>query len=148
MNKLKLTVTSLAIALGFFANSCGDDDGARASIVGKWDYQRTITEVEGQNPVSQNYAGHEPGCEKDYQEFLADGGYRDVALFQDQNDQCNEFADQGEYAQSGDQLTIQEDGGPSQTYTITKLTGGELRYSSTAETGGVEITVTQVFRKK
>ncbi|MBD3582918.1 lipocalin-like domain-containing protein [Flavobacterium selenitireducens] len=148
MNNLKLKFALAMVALAAFTTSCGDDDGARASIVGKWDYTRTITEVEGQNPVSQNYAGHEPGCEKDYQEFLADGSYRDVALFQDQNDQCNEFADEGNYAQSGDQITIQEDGGIAQTYTITKLTGGELRYSSTAQTGGVEITVTQVFRKK
>ena len=148
MNKTRLRFALVAVAFASIATSCGDDDGARASIVGKWDYSRTITEVEGQNDVSQNYAGHEPGCDKDYQEFMEDGTYRDVALFQDQNDECNEFADVGNYAQDGDQITIQEDGSPAQTYTITKLTGGELRYSSTAETGGIEITVTQVFRKK
>ncbi|WP_290846563.1 lipocalin family protein [Flavobacterium sp.] len=148
MNKTRFKLLSVAIALGFLANSCGDDDGARASIVGKWDYSRTITEVENQNPVSQNYAGHEPGCDKDYQEFNADGSYRDVALFQNQDDECTEIAVNGDYSQDGDLLTVSEDGETPQTYTITKLTGSELRYSSTTQNGGLDFTVTLVFRKK
>ncbi|NUY82228.1 lipocalin family protein [Flavobacterium sp. MAH-1] len=148
MNKTKLTVVSLAIALGFLANSCGSDDGPGASIVGKWDYFKTITQVEGQNPISQNYQGNEPGCDKDYQEFLADGSYRDVVLFQNQDDVCTESVDDGNYAKEGDVLTVQENGENPQTYTITKLTDGELRYSSTTQNGGLDFTVTLVFRKK
>lgn len=145
---MRLTLASLALTAGLFMSSCGSDDGPRASINGKWDYLKTITQVDSQNPTSANYPGHEPGCDKDYQEFLADGSFRDVALFQDQDDNCNEFTDAGEYAINGDQLTIQRDGESAETFTVTKLTGAELRYESTATTGGVSIKVTQVFRKK
>lgn len=148
MNNTKLRLAFAAIAIASLTASCGDDDGARASLEGKWDYSRTITQVEGQNAVSQNYEGHEPGCEKDYQEFLADGSYRDVTIFQNQDDVCTEFTTPGDYSQSGDILTVQEDGGEPQTYTITKLTGSELHYATTTENGGLDFTVTLVFRKK
>ncbi|RZJ65239.1 MAG: hypothetical protein EOO50_14525 [Flavobacterium sp.] len=148
MNKMRFTLASMALTAGLLFSSCGNDDGPRASITGKWDYLKTITQVDNQNPSSVNYPGHEPGCDKDYQEFLEGGSFRDVALFQDQDDNCNEFADSGEYALNGDLLTIQVDGEVAETFTVTKLTGAELRYESTAQTGGVSITVTQVFRKK
>lgn len=145
---MRTTLASLALTAGLLFSSCGDDDGPRASINGKWEYLKTITKVENQNPTTANYPGHEPGCDKDYQEFLADGSFRDVALFQDQDDNCNEFTEDGNYALTGDVLSIERDGEPSEVFTVTKLTGTELRYESTAETGGVSITVVQVFRKK
>ena len=148
MNKMRFTLASLALTAGMLTSSCGNDDGPRASITGKWEYLKTITQVDNQNPSSVNYPGHEPGCDKDYQEFLADESFRDVALFQDQDDNCNEFTDTGDYALNGDLLTIERDGDVAETFTVTKLTGAELRYESTATTGGVAIKVTQVFRKK
>lgn len=148
MTKIRITLASLALTAGLLASSCGSDDGPRATINGKWEYLKTITQIGNDNPTSQNYPGHEPGCDKDYQEFADGGNFNDVAYFQDQDDNCNEFVEEGSYALTGDILTIDRDDANPETFTVTKLTGTELRYESTTETGGVTLKVTNVFRKK
>lgn len=141
---MKLVFAALVITAGFLFVSCSsnDDDSSPASIVGKWNYSKTITSVNGGSPSTQNYEGHEVGCDKDYQQFADGGIFRDVVLYKNASDVCTEDANVSTWVKTGNTLTI-----GTSTYTISGLTSSELRYESTTSTGGVSLKVIQVFTK-
>jgi hypothetical protein len=146
MSKAKL-FACVALAMGSLVSSCGGDDGFSAPITGKWDKYKTITTVDNNDPETTNYQGNEIGCDKDYIEFQQAGAFRDVELYKNSDEICTEDVVTKTWVRDGDVLTIDGSEGP-ETFTITKLTGSELRFESTATTGGVTIKVAQLFRKK
>lgn len=143
MKYTRLLSVSGMLAFSALALSCGSDDGFDASIIGKWNYSKTITTINNGSPNTQNYEGNTIGCDKDYQQFADGGVYRDVVLFKNEDQICTESVETDVYAKNGDQLTIGET-----TYTVTKLTDTELRYASTVVNGAVSVKVENVFRRK
>lgn len=147
MKKLKLMICAFAIA-GLTLASCSSDDDSNveATIVGKWNYNKTLLSTNGSAEQSTNYTSHEAGCDKDYQEFVMGGVFRDVVLFKNASSQCTEDAENSTWTKNNDVLTIGT-GADAETFQVIKLTGSELRYKSTTTTGGQTFTVTQVFTK-
>lgn len=144
MKKLKLIICTVVLA-GLSLASCSSDDGPGVppTIVGKWKYNKTITTVNNGNPTTTNYPNHEPNCEKDYQEFIEGGVFKDVVWNKNSENQCViDDSDTSTWSKADNALTI--DG---EVYTITKLNNSELRYESSTSTGGTTLKVTQVFTK-
>lgn len=142
MRKSKILIGMLAMA-ALSLTSCGsDDDGFERTIVGKWNYNKTIVTAQGGTPVDQSYTGHENGCEKDHVEFIEGGIYRNVLMNKDQNNNCVEDASQSTWTKNGATLTVGTD-----TYQVTKLNGSELRYENTVNLEGVPVKVVKVFTK-
>jgi len=145
MKTIKLYLAAVLIA-GLSFTSCSDDDDNGPStggeIVGKWTPTKTVTSVNNAD-VESDYTGNEPGCPKDFSEFVTGGVLRDVIYFKNTAEVCTEDADNtSAWTKTGTTLTI--DG---TTYEITRLTGSELRYKSTVSTGGATLTVTEYFSK-
>lgn len=146
MNKTGFKMALLALAVGFLANSCGEDDGPQASIEGKWNYLKTVTRQNNGPENSIPYPGDEPGCSDDYQQFVDSGVFHNVEYFQDQDDVCQEFVEDGAWSRDGDQLTITRDG-QSETYDIILLNNSALRYRQTTVAGGVTFVATLYFTR-
>ncbi|HEU0137942.1 MAG TPA: lipocalin family protein, partial [Flavobacterium sp.] len=123
MKSIKLFL-AVVIASAFTMTSCSNDDDAGIStdgnIVGTWNYNRTITNLNGQE-TSQEYTSHEPGCEKDFQEFVAGGVFRDVVIYKNASNVCTEDAESGTWTKSGNTLTLT--GNEAGTYQIIRLDG-------------------------
>ena len=123
--------------------SCNNDDqDFERSIVGKWNYNKTIVIANGGNPVDSPYNGHENGCSKDYVEFVQGGNFRDVLINKDQNSVCFEEENLSTWNKSNSTLTIGSD-----VYDITVLNGSELRYENTTYVSDVPVKVVKVFTK-
>ncbi|MBF01329.1 MAG: hypothetical protein CMP77_15320 [Flavobacterium sp.] len=141
MKKL-LMVSALALA-GLTFTACGDDDGggSSASLEGKWYFSKTGTAVGGQEAFIDY--DHEEGCEKDYVEFVEGGVYRDVSHWSD----CETDVETDSWSRSGNTITIGE-GTDAVSGTIKKLTGSELRVSTTEELGGQTFNSITVFTRE
>ncbi|MBY8963643.1 hypothetical protein KJK34_12840 [Flavobacterium sp. D11R37] len=141
MKKL-LMVSALALA-GLTFTACGSDDdgGSSASLEGKWYFSKTGTAAGGQE-VFIDY-DHEEGCEKDYVEFVEGGVYRDVSHWSD----CETDVETDSWSRSGNTITIGE-GADAVSGTIKKLTGSELRVSTTEEFGGQTFNSITVFTRE
>lgn len=144
------TVLAAFLLAGLTLTSCSSDDNGSstpASIVGKWNPLRTEIKS-GSNPAQvQNYTGDEPGCNKDYYEFEADGDLRDVIYFKNASDVCTE--DEGEvstWAKNNNTLTI-TDGEFAGVYEIKVLSNSDLQIATTSSLGGIQTTVTLFFKK-
>lgn len=144
MKKFKLFVCTFVLAGAALVSSCSSDDSSDTAptIEGKWNYNRTLISTNGGNPSTVPYEDHTAGCDKNYQEFVAGGAFRDVVIYKNASQVCTEDALTSTWSKTDDVLTIDGD-----TYEITKLTRSELRYESTTTTGGATLKVTQVFTK-
>lgn len=142
MRKIKILMGVLAMASLSLASCSSSDDEFERTIVGKWNYNKTIVTAQGGTPVDQSYTGHENGCEKDHVEFVEGGVFRNVLLNKDQNNNCVEDATQSNWTKNGATLTIGAD-----IYEVTKLNGSELRYENTVNLEGVPVKVVKVFTK-
>lgn len=154
MKKIRFAFAAIAATALLMTSCSSDDDGPAAKLEGKWTPTKTISITNGNQTVT-TYDDNEPGCDKDYREFVEGGAYRYVIYYENVANSCAEEVVSTIWSKTGDVVTIVDtnddpiieaplDAG---TYTITKLTGSELRLQSTTSTGGVEFEVTQVFRR-
>ncbi len=144
MKSIKLMLATALLA-GFSFTSCSDDDGGSSTggnIVGKWTPTKTVTSVNGRND-SKNYADNEPGCDKDYTEFVTGGQVKEVVFFKNASSVCTEDAQTGSTWSKADTTLIIN----SQSYEITRLTGSELTIKSTVTTGGATLSVTEYYNR-
>ncbi len=145
--KMIKTVLAFVCISALTLTSCSNDDdnfiSTDGDISGKWNYNRTITILNGQE--SSDTHVHEPGCEKDYQEFAENDVFRDVVLFRNASNACTEDSETGTWSKSGNTLMIT--GNRAGTYTITRLDGSELHYQITTNTSGVPLTVKRIFTR-
>lgn len=142
MRKKLLMICAFAMT-GLSLISCNsDDDVFEKSIVGRWNYNKTIVSTDGGTPVDNQYDGHENGCSKDYVEFVQGGIFKNVLINKDQNNNCVEDSSQSTWAKNEATLTIGAD-----SYSITTLNGSELRYENTTDVSGVPVKVVRVFTK-
>ena len=146
MKSIKLFL-AVVVASAFTMTSCSNDDDAGIStdgnITGIWNYARTVTNLNGQETSTDHE--HEAGCDKDYQEFVASGVFRDVVLYKNASNVCTEDAQTATWSKSGNTLTLT--GSEAGTYEIIRLDGSELHYKTTSTTGGVTLIVTRVFTR-
>lgn len=144
----KLLRTSFCLLAVAFLSSCSDDDGGNveASIEAKWTPTKTVTKIGSSNPISQNYSGNEPGCDKDYIQFQSGGTLKTAVFFKNASNACTEDAVNSNWEKTNDALTIS--GGTYQgDYTIKKLNGSDLTLEGESTIGGTT-TVTTVYFKK
>mgnify|MGYP003397520371 CR=1 FL=1 len=143
MKKKLFLICAFAMA-GLSMISCNsDDEDFERSIVGKWNYNKTIVSTNGGTPVDSPYNEHEEGCNKDYVEFVQGGVFRDVILFKNQQGVCTEdTAPNSTWTKDNSTLTIGND-----VYTIVTLNGSELRYENTTDVSGVPVKVVKVYTK-
>lgn len=139
------------------ASCSSDDDGpaVAAELTGKWNYARTITLLNNQTSNSE-YTSHTAGCNKDYQEFVAGGTFKDVVVYKNASNVCTEDAILGTYTRNGNFLNVTRPnpntgtGNPAtitENFEIIRLDNNELHYKSTSTTGGVQLVVTRVFTR-
>ena len=145
MKNVKLLLAGVLIA-GLSFTSCSKDDDNSSStdgnIVGKWTPTKTVTSVSNQE-VEAEYTSNEPGCEKDFTEFVEGGVLKDVIYYKNSSEVCTQDADAtSTWSKTGTSLTIDGD-----TYEVTRLTGSELRFKSTVTTPGQTLTVTEYYNK-
>lgn len=142
----QIKVLLAAVIITAFSASCSSDDNGDSTsgnIMAKWTPTKTVTSLNGNNQDPANYSGNEAGCDKDYTEFLTGGVVKDVVFYHNAAEACTEDADASStWSKNGNTLVIDGD-----SYEITKLTGSELRYKSTVQTGGATLTVTEYFTK-
>ncbi len=148
---MKRAILTAFVLVGLTLTSCGSDDnggGAEASIVGKWNPLKTETKV-GNSPAQvENYDGHEPGCDKDYFEFVQSGSLREVVYFKNVSDVCTEDeAQPSSWVKNDNTLTI-NDGQYDGVYQIKRLTSSDLQLSTEVSfPGGTTTTLTLFFKK-
>ncbi len=154
MKQIRFACATIAATALLMTSCSNDDDGPRAELEGKWTPTKTIAVLNGNQTVT-NYDGNEPDCDKDYREFVEGGAYRYVIYYDNVANACAEDVVTTVWTRSGDIVTIVDTNDDAEieapldagTYTITKLTGSELRLQSTSNTGGVSLEVTQVYRR-
>lgn len=148
MKKIKGLLAALVL-VGLTVTSCGSDDsGPAATITGKWNLSKTVSKV-GDATNTENYAGNEAGCDKDYYEFVGanSGALRDVIFFKNAEEVCTEDeAEAASWNKSEDLLTV-TGGDLEGAYEITKLSNSELIILSEGSLGGTETSVTYYFKK-
>ncbi|UMY65256.1 lipocalin family protein [Flavobacterium sp. HJ-32-4] len=147
--KKVLKMSVLLLATAFFASCSSDDDGNSISgnLEAKWTPTKTVYKVGGQSS-SETYQDNEPGCDKDYLQFLADGTVKNAVYYKNASNVCTEdSATDGNWAKDGSSLIITNSSEYDGEYTIRKLNGSELQVQTTQTIAGVAATVTLYFQK-
>lgn len=147
--KKVLKMSVLFVATAFFASCSSSDDGNSVSgnLEAKWTPIKTVSKVGGISDT-ENYQDNEPGCEKDYLQFLADGTVKNAIYFKNTTNVCTEdSAIDGNWVKDGSSLTITNSSEYNGVYTIRKLNGSELQVQTTQTIGGVSATITLYFQK-
>lgn len=144
MKKIGILVAS-ALVMGLSFTSCSsDDDNSNniGSIVGKWNFDSAKYTVDGVSE-SEPYDDHEPGCAKDYLEFLDNGS----AIAGDYVEGCVLIPDAATYTRSGNVLTIDDEGSiDTSEILVANATTLVLRYVDTYEDGTIETTDVTLIR--
>jgi len=147
--KKVLKTSVLLLATAFFASCSSDDDGNSVSgnLEAKWTPTKTVYKVGGQSS-SDNYEDNEPGCDKDYLEFMANGTVKNAVYYKNASNVCTEdSATDGTWVKDGSSLTISNSSEYDGVYTIKKLNGSELQVQTSETIAGVSATVTLYFQK-
>ena len=129
----------------FAFSSCSDDSDSPepATIVGKWNYSKMSTTVNGVTSPEVDWDGNEPGCPKDYVEFKT-GGVLSEGDYLGSNCELNTFV--GTWSQNGSTITITE--GPiSLTAELVSVTSTMLKFKASESNNGVSIVVNITFTK-
>jgi len=138
-----LIVFALVSGMNFTSCSSDDDSTPSASIVGKWNYSKMSTIVNGVPSPEIDWEGNEPGCPKDYVEFKT-GGVLNEGDYLGSNCELNTFV--GTWSQNGNNITITE--GPiSLSAEIISVTSSSLKFKATETNNGVTIVVNITFTK-
>ncbi|AWA30809.1 hypothetical protein HYN48_12365 [Flavobacterium magnum] len=145
MKKIKFLAMAAIASLAFSCSS-DSDSGPAPTIIAKWNLTKTVSVVSGTTDTDP-YTDNEPGCDKDYIEFVTGGVLKNIIFFKNAENVCTEDAgDQGTWTQAGDALNV-TGGALAGTYEVTKLTNSELQIRATSTVGGTTVTVTRYFNK-
>lgn len=144
MKKLKIVLFSV-LTLGLaLTTSCGDDDSSSnntsGALEGKWIYAKEGMAAQGQE-ILNDYE-HTEGCSKDYLEIL-ESTANDVTYW---GSECDQTIDESTYTRNGNTLTVTSDG-QTETVTIEKLTGSELKISISETMEGTTVKYITTFTR-
>lgn len=141
MKNLRKLFGLLAVLLFVFSTvSCSDDDES-ASIVGKWNFSKEGTIVNGQE-VLENYPNI-VGCNKDNIQFISGGTFTGTFYAEE----CVEFSIDGTWTKTGNTLSIDVTDQEPVVFQIMTLSGSTLKLKQTYEEDGVEYIDITVFTK-
>lgn len=155
MKGFKILIATVVLS-AFTLTSCSDDDNnvqVPTSIVGKWNYSKTVTQTNVGEMVGQaivvDYTGDEIGCDRDFIEFKADMTVNRSVFFKNAQGNCDKNGNDGIYTKSGNIATISlpEDAEFSGTFKITKLTSNNMWLERTTTIGSSTLIVTQELTK-
>jgi hypothetical protein len=140
MKTIKVVLAALVISAFSFTSCSSDDEGSSTGgdLTAKWNPTKTIVKIAGEE-FDEPYESNEPGCSKDYAEFTDEGDFNFVIYVEDPNTPGACVASPATpqtYTKSENTLVI-SGGQYGGTYTITRLTGSELRVKQTSTTGGI-----------
>ena len=127
--------------LTFFLLSCSkDQDPAPVTplIVGKWTQIKTVVTVPGSPTATEPYTGNEPGCNKNFLEFVS-GGVANSIEYSKVNNLCVPATDAAIWAQTGNNLKITV-GSEITNYNIEALTATDLVLKGSLSSGNVTAT--------
>lgn len=145
MKKLSFLFLS-ALALGMSFTSCSkDDDSTPGSVVGKWNYSKTSTSINGQLVAPEaDYDGNEAGCNKDYVEILESGVYNEVDF---DGVDCDQDLDAGTWVKNGATLTVTSNG-ETDVMTVVSVSSTVLKMKFSYTEQGITITQNVTFTKE
>lgn len=145
---MKKTIMFFVFTLGLviFFPSCSsnnDDSSNSASVIGKWNFSKMSTVINGVASPEIDYDGNETGCPKDFLEFKSGGVYDETDYY---GSSCELDSFSGTWAQNGNTITITE-GTDIITAQIVSVTSSMLKIKATEIDSGVTITVNMTFTK-
>lgn len=154
MKKIKVVLVALIFG-GLALTSCGGDDdnntpSTPATLFGKWTPTKEVVKVGTQPDVTTPYDDNEPGCDKDYVQFLETGSvFKDQYFFKNGSNVCTEDGeDPGTFTKAADNtsLTINSTSDLNGTYTMT-LSNTQLTLSFNVQAGANTVKTTYFFTK-
>jgi len=130
------------VLLGINFTSCSSNDDAPASVVGKWNYSKTLTSINGVASPEEDYE-NEPGCSKDYFE-LKSGGAFDAGDYSGSS--CTLDKSVGTWTQNGSTITIVTD---KDTFSgeVVSVSSTVLKIKTTETSNGFTVAVVITFTK-
>lgn len=133
------------LLLGIIFTSCSnnDDSSTSASVVGKWNFSKMSTVINGVASPEVEYDGNENGCPKDYLEFKSGGAYDEADY---SGSACVIDINVGTWVQTGNTLTITE-GGDVISVEIVSVSSSVLKVKASETDNGVTITVNITLTK-
>lgn len=147
---MKNIITKLLVlaTLTIFLMSCSKDEApapATSLIVGKWTQIKTVVTVPGSPTATEPYTGNEPGCNKDFLEFVS-GGVVNSTDFEKVNNLCVPTTDVAMWAQTGNNLKITV-GAEITNFNIEALTATDLVLKGTESNGSITATFVLYFSR-
>ena len=142
MKKISILFISL-LALTFSSCSDDNDSSLATTIDGKWNFNKMSVTVNNVTSPELDYEGNEPGCMKDYIEFV-EGGILKEGDYSGSN--CVLNTSSGTWSKSGNTITITSDG-ITIPVEVVNLTSSILivKYSETED--GLTLIVNMSFTK-
>ena len=141
----------MMVASAAVVSCSSDDDGPsnNGTIEARWNPVKTTVKVGSSSTITQNYEGNEPGCDKDYIEFVDGGVLNRVSSFRDADEICqtSSASTVANWSKTDDMVTITGDTSYAGTYEVTRLTNSELRLEEIDNTGGITTVTTIYFSK-
>ena len=135
-------------SLTIFLLSCSkDQDPAPVTplIVGKWTQIKSVVTIPGSPTMTEPYTGNEPGCNKDFVEFVS-GGVLNNIEYSKVNNLCVPTTDVAIWAQTGNNLKITA-GSDVTNYNIEALTATDLVLKGTESNGSITATFVLYFSR-
>lgn len=142
MKKFSILLVS-ALTLGLTFTSCSNDDDTMGSVEGKWNFNKVSYTTSGITTPEQDFDDNEPGCNKDYIEFLT-GGVAKAGDYYDAN--CTLEESTGVWTRSGNTITV-VDNGNVETLEIVTVSATALKLKSTYTEGTTTVAVNITFIK-
>ena len=140
-----LFVFTLVSVLNF--TSCSNDDDspspATDSIVGKWNFSKLSTTIDGVTSPEFDYDDNDPGCPKDFLEFKTGGVFNEGEY---SGSSCVLDSSSGTWTQSGSTITITE-GTDVITVQLVSVTSTTLKVKVTETDNGVTMILNITFTK-
>ena len=155
MKAFKILIATVVLS-AFTLTSCSkDDDNVQVptSIVGKWNYDRTVTQTNIGTDIGPElityYTDDTAGCSRDFIEFKSDQTVKKAIYFKNSQGNCQEDFSTGSFVKTADMVTIvlPEDQEYNGTLKITKLTSTNMSLERTTNIGSSTLIVTQLLTK-
>jgi Lipocalin-like domain len=138
MKNLKIILAITLVAIIASCSKSDDNNATSGNIVGKWSIDKAGALDNGAEVDVAPFIGNITGCQKDYQEFLADGTYK---LGDYTNAACNLSVATGTWTKEGN--TIKISGGQFATYEIESLTETTMKLKF--KNPSIEVVYTDTF---
>ena len=144
----KITILFLSVlTLGLSVASCSsddDNDGASASIEGKWELSQVGYIVGGKETLEDVKNG---SCSNDTYEFTSDGKVKETTYYSNEG-KCEAETDNGTWTKNGNTLTIKFTGDTQGDSYEIEVSGNKIKLKETYTEGGQSYTYVYVYVKK